>query len=122
MPIDGYYTTKEAAEILGLTHAAVKHAVWRGAIGAEQIARRHLIPLAEIERYRREVQGRQGWEKRKQPDYQPNQKQRKYQQACARQHPAVDPPPAAHPPAALALASGLGANTGARLNSRSAVG
>ena len=81
MPIGGYYTTKEAAEILGLSHAAVKHAVWRGAIQAEQIARRHLIPMAEIERYRREVQGTQGWEKRKQPDYQPNQKQRKYQQA-----------------------------------------
>ena len=81
MPLDGYYTTKEAAEILGLTHAAVKHAVWRGAIQAEQIARRHLIPLAEVERYRKEVQGRQGWEKRKQPDYQPNQKQRQYQRA-----------------------------------------
>jgi excisionase family DNA binding protein len=81
MPINGYYTTKEAAEILGLTHAAVKHAVWRGAIQAEQIARRHLIPAAEIERYRREVQGTQGWEKRKLPDYQPNARQRQYQQA-----------------------------------------
>jgi excisionase family DNA binding protein len=81
MPIGGYYTTKEAAELLGLTHAAVKHAVWRGAIQAEQIARRHLIPLSEIERYQREVQGTQGWDKRKQPDYTPNEKQRKYQQA-----------------------------------------
>jgi excisionase family DNA binding protein len=96
MPIGGYYTTKEAAEILGLSHAAVKHAVWRGAIHAEQIARRHLIPIAEIKRYRREVQGTQGWEKRKQPDYQPNQKQRKYQQAyyqrrkAARKQPATE--------------------------------
>ena len=81
MPIGGYYTTKEAAELLGLTHAAVKHAVWRGAIQAEQIARRHLIPLAEIERYRREVQGTQGWEKRKQPDYTPSAKHREYQRA-----------------------------------------
>ena len=80
MPVNGYYSTKEAAEMLGLSHAAVKHAVWRGAIQAEQIARRHFISAAEIERYRREVQGRQGWEKRKQPDYQPNQTQRKYQQ------------------------------------------
>src|SRR5919202_3875260 len=97
MPIDGYYTTKEAAEILGLTHAGVKHAVWRGAIWAKQIARRHLIPAAEVERYRREVQGRQGWEKRKQPNYQPNEKQRKYQQAyyqrrkAARKQPATEP-------------------------------
>jgi excisionase family DNA binding protein len=97
MPIGGYYTTKEAAEILGLSHAAVKHAVWRGAIQAEQIARRHLIPLAEIERYKREVQGRQGWDKRKQPDYQPNEKQRQYQRAyyqrrkAARKQPAMEP-------------------------------
>jgi excisionase family DNA binding protein len=97
MPIDGYYTTKEAADLLGLSHAAVKHAVWRGAIQAVQIARRHLIPAAEIERYRREVRGRQGWEKRKQPDYQPNQTQRKYQQAyyqrrkAARKQPATEP-------------------------------
>ncbi|HKC76575.1 MAG TPA: helix-turn-helix domain-containing protein [Chloroflexota bacterium] len=94
MPIDGYYTTKEAAELLGLTHAAVKHAVWRGAIQAEQIARRHLIPLAEIERYGREVQGTQGWEKRKQPDYQPNQKQRKYQQAYYQRRKAARTQPA----------------------------
>ena len=97
MPIDGYYTTQEAADLLGLSHAAVKHAVWRGAIQAEQVARRHLIPEAEMERYGREVQGRQGWEKRKQPDYQPNQKQRKYQQAyyqrrkAARKQPATEP-------------------------------
>ena len=96
MPVNGYYSTKEAAEILGLTHAAVKHAVWRGAIQAEQLARRHLIPLAEIERYRREVQGTQGWDKRKQPDYQPNAKQRQYQRAyyqrrkAARQQPATE--------------------------------
>src|SRR5207248_5690711 len=79
--VDGVSYTPIVPSLLGLTHAAVKHAVWRGAIQAEQIARRHLIPLAEIERYRREVQGRQGWEKRKQPDYQPNERQRKYQQA-----------------------------------------
>jgi excisionase family DNA binding protein len=97
MPINGYYTTKEAAELLGLTHAAVKHAVWRGAIQAQQIARRHLIPLAEVERYAKEVQGTQGWERRKQPDYQPNEKQRAYQQAyyqrrkAARKQPATAP-------------------------------
>jgi hypothetical protein len=97
MPIDGYYSTKEAAEILGLTHAAVKHAVWRGAIQAEQIARRHLIPLAEIERYRNEVQGTRGWDKRKQPDYVPSTKhseyQRRYYQArqARKQQPAMEP-------------------------------
>jgi excisionase family DNA binding protein len=81
MPIEEYYTTKEAAELLGLTHGCVRDAVYRGALRAEQIARRSLIPKAEIERYRREVQGTQGWERRKQPDYTPNTKQRTYQQA-----------------------------------------
>ena len=43
------------------------------------------------------AQGRQGWEKRRQPDYQPNEKQRQYQQAyyqrkkAARQQPAREP-------------------------------
>ena len=35
---------------------------------------------AEVERYAREVQGMQGWDKRKQPDHTPNSKQRQYQQ------------------------------------------
>jgi hypothetical protein len=72
--------------------------VWRGAIRAEQIAWPHLIPAAEIERYQREVQGTQGWEKRRQPGYEPNEKQRRYQRACyqrkkeRRQHqPATEP-------------------------------
>jgi excisionase family DNA binding protein len=81
MPIGEYYTTKEAAELLGLTHGSVRDAVYRGALRAEQIARRSLIPKAEIERYRSEVLGTQGWEKRKAPDYTPNTKQRKYRQA-----------------------------------------
>ena len=81
MPIGGYYTTAEAAKVLGLSQAAMQNAVRRGAITAEKIARRILIPAAEVERYAREVQGTQGWEKRKQPDYQPNEKQRQYQQA-----------------------------------------
>jgi hypothetical protein len=97
MPVNGYYSTKEAAEILGLSHAAVKHAVWRRAIQAEQIARRHLIPLAEIERYRREVQGTHGWEKRKQPDYQPNEKQRQYQRAYYQRRKAARTLPATEP-------------------------
>jgi hypothetical protein len=40
-----------------------------------------LIPAAEIERYRKEMQGTQGWEKRKEPGYVPNEKRRTYQQA-----------------------------------------
>jgi excisionase family DNA binding protein len=98
MPIAGYYTTAEAAKELGLSQAAVQNAVRRGVLEVERLARRTLIPAAEIERYRKEVQGTQGWEKRKQPDYTPNEKQRKYQQAyyqrrkaARKQQPATEP-------------------------------
>jgi hypothetical protein len=73
-------------------------AVRRDAIQAEQIARRSLIPAAEVERCAREVQGTQGWDKRKQPDYEPNIIQRQYQQAyyqrrkaARQQQPAAEP-------------------------------
>ena len=81
MPIAGYYTTAEAAEKLGLSQPVMQNAVRRGALKAERIARRFLIPAAEVERYAREVQGTQGWEKRKQPDYTPNAKHKEYQRA-----------------------------------------
>jgi excisionase family DNA binding protein len=81
MPINGYYTTAEAAEILGLSPGSVRGAVTRGVLKAERIARRSLIAAVEVERYRQEIQGTQGWEKRREPGYTPNEKQRKYQQA-----------------------------------------
>src|SRR5437763_14213139 len=81
MPIGEYYTTKEAADLLGLSQSAMQNAVRRGVLKVERLPRRTLIHAAEIERYREEVQGTQGWEKRKQPDYTPNTKQRTYQQA-----------------------------------------
>ena len=98
MPIGGYYTTKEAADILRLTQDGVQDAVRRGVLQVERLARRTLIPAAEIERYRKEVQGTHGWEKRKQPGYTPNEKQRRYQQAyyqrrkaARHQQPATQP-------------------------------
>jgi excisionase family DNA binding protein len=96
--IEGYYTTREAAEELGLAHATVKDGVRRGVIAATTVARRSLIPAAEVERYRAERLGQRGWDKRKQPDYVPTSKQRVYQQAyyqrkkAARTHqPTVEP-------------------------------
>ena len=98
MPIAGYYTTVEAAQKLGLTRFAVRDAVHRGALGAEMIARRILIPEAELERYAREVQGTRGWDKRKRPDYEPSAKHREYQRAyyqrrkaARQQQPATEP-------------------------------
>ena len=98
MPIAGYYTTAEAAEKLGLSQPALQNAVRRGALQAEKIARRILIPEAEVERYAREVQGTHGWDKRKQPDYTPNTKHKEYQRAyyqrrkaARKQQPATEP-------------------------------
>jgi excisionase family DNA binding protein len=97
MPIAGYYTTAEAAEKLGLSQPALQNAVRRGTLKAEKIARRFLVPEAEVERYAREVQGTHGWEKRKQPDYTPNAKHKEYQRTyyqrrkAARKRPATQP-------------------------------
>ena len=98
MPIGGYYTTAEAAEKLKITQTALQQAVRRGALRAETIARRILIPADELERYAREVHGTQGWEKRKQPDYVPNAKHKEYQRAyyqrrkaARQQQPATEP-------------------------------
>jgi excisionase family DNA binding protein len=98
MPIAGYYTTAEAAKKLGLSQPAIQNAVRRGALKAETIARRILIPEAELDKYAREVQGTQGWETRKQPDYTPNPKHKEYQRAYyqrrkagRQQQPATEP-------------------------------
>src|SRR5437868_1280507 len=71
VPINGYYTTAEAAQVLGLAAGSVRDAVRRGAICAEQIARRTLIPAHELDRYRQEIQGTHGWQTRKEPGYRP---------------------------------------------------
>jgi excisionase family DNA binding protein len=79
--IDGYYTTREAAEELGLSHVTMRDAVRRGVIEVKKVARRSLIPAAEVERYKVEHRGQLGWDKRKAPGYTPNEKQRAYQRA-----------------------------------------
>jgi excisionase family DNA binding protein len=96
--IDGYYTTKEAAEELGLSHVTMRDAVRRGVIAAKKVARRSLIPAAEVERYRAAHLGQLGWDKRKAPDYTPSAKHKEYQRAyyqrrkaARKQQPATEP-------------------------------
>ena len=96
--LDGYYTTREAADELGLSHVTMRDAVRRGVVKATKVARRSLIPAEEVERYKNEVQGTLGWDKRKAPDYRPNEKLRAYQRSyyqrrkAARKHqPAPEP-------------------------------
>jgi len=65
MALEGYYTTTEAAALLGLQPPTVRDAVRRGRVTVERVGGRNLITTAEIERYRAEVQGTRGWEERK---------------------------------------------------------
>ncbi len=65
MALEGYYTTTEAAGLLGLRAPTVRDAVRRGRLAVERVGRRNLVTTAEIERYRAEVLGMRVWEERK---------------------------------------------------------
>lgn len=74
MPLQGLYTVSEAATILSLTPGAIRNAIKRGALRVDaQVPGRNFISESEVERYRTEVQGKQGWAARKALDYRPNQ-------------------------------------------------
>jgi len=66
--LEGYYTTTEAAGLLGLRPPTVRDAVRRGRLAVERVGGRNLVRTAEIERYRAEVLGTRGWEGRKADD------------------------------------------------------
>jgi excisionase family DNA binding protein len=62
MPIlDDYVTVAEAAEELGLTDSAIRHAIRRGLFQPVRLGKRaNLIPRAQVDKYRAEHQGRFG--------------------------------------------------------------
>jgi excisionase family DNA binding protein len=66
--LEGYYTTTDAAGLLGLRPPTVRDAVRRGRLAVERVGGRNLVRTAEIERYRAEVLGTRGWEGRKADD------------------------------------------------------
>ena len=82
LTIDGtlYYTTTEAARELGVQPGAVRDAVARGAIAVRHVEEidRNLIALQDLERYRAERAGQQGWAARKDPTYQPTDSRAAY--------------------------------------------
>jgi len=63
--LEGYYTTTDAAGLLGLRPPTVRDAVRRGRLAVERVGGRNLVTTAEVERYRAEVLGTRGWEGRK---------------------------------------------------------
>lgn len=67
--LDHYYTTTEAAELLGLSPPSVRDAVRRGRLHTERKGGRNLIVAEEVDRYRAEVLGTRGWQERKSPGH-----------------------------------------------------
>jgi hypothetical protein len=56
-----YYSSREAAALLGLAPSSVRYAIFRGALRTIDVDERtHLITGEEIERYRRENLGKRG--------------------------------------------------------------
>jgi excisionase family DNA binding protein len=71
--VDREYTVDEAAALLGLAPSSVRNAITVGRLTARKIGKRlHVVSAAEIERYRQEHLGKQGWEKRHAPGYKPS--------------------------------------------------
>jgi excisionase family DNA binding protein len=77
MPVkEGWLTTAEAAEALGLSQGTIKLAITRGTLKARKVSRINMITPEDLEEYRREHLGKQGWDKRKDPGYQPDPKRK----------------------------------------------
>ncbi|HEY4385938.1 MAG TPA: helix-turn-helix domain-containing protein [Ktedonobacteraceae bacterium] len=72
MPRKRFYTVREAAQTLGLAESTVRRAISQGTLAAQKIGQRlHIIDPADVERYRQERLGTQGWAWRRAPDYRP---------------------------------------------------
>src|SRR5947209_250827 len=74
LPTDGeWYTVGQAARELGLTPSTMRTLIAQGRIAARLVTPRlNVISAQEVERYRREHLGRQGWDKRRAPGYRPS--------------------------------------------------
>lgn len=83
--IDGttYYSTHEAADVLGLTHDGLRNAITRKKIAVlrRPDIRRNFIAEEEVERYRQEHQGQHGWDERKEPGHVPSSGRAEYMRA-----------------------------------------
>jgi len=83
--IDGttYYSTHEAADVLGLTHDGLRNAITRKklAVLRRPDIRRNFIAEEELERYRQEHQGQHGWGERKEPGHVPSSGRAEYMRA-----------------------------------------
>ncbi len=67
-----WLTVTEAAWSLGITQSTIRDAIYHDRILADKVGAQYTIMWDEIERYRREHLGKQGWDKRKNVGYQPS--------------------------------------------------
>jgi hypothetical protein len=66
-------TLAQAADELDVDPATLRLAIRNGKLEAEKLGPRvTMVTHEEVERYRRENHGKQGWAKRKDPDYTPS--------------------------------------------------
>jgi excisionase family DNA binding protein len=74
MPITrDFLTIPEAAEELGVDPSTLRHAARKGTLKAELLRPRLLaVTREELDRYKREHHGKQGWDKRNTADYTPS--------------------------------------------------
>ncbi len=83
--IDGktYYSTHEAADVLGLTHDGLRNAITRKRITVlrRKDIRRNFIAEEDVERYREEHHGQHGWDERREPGYVPSLGRAEYMRA-----------------------------------------
>jgi excisionase family DNA binding protein len=93
MPVkEGWLTTAEAAEALGLSQGTVKLAITRGTLKARKVSRINMITPEDLEEYRREHLGKQGWDKRREAGYEPDPKRKaRRERMKAQQQPATTP-------------------------------
>ncbi len=69
---EGWMTTSEAAEALHLSLGTVQNAIKNGTLQAVKLSRVWFITPEALEEYRRAHAGRQGWDKRREPGYEPD--------------------------------------------------
>lgn len=67
-----WVTITEAAWSLGIKQSTLRDAIYHDRILADKVGAQYSIMRDEVERYRREHLGKQGWDKRKDPSYQPS--------------------------------------------------
>jgi excisionase family DNA binding protein len=86
-------TTAEAAQALGLTQPTIKLAIIRGKLKAHRVSRINMIAPEDLEEYRREHLGQQGWGKRREAGYEPDPKRkaRRERLKARQQQPATEP-------------------------------